>query len=250
MKLGLAFKFSLLTAVILAVSFFALGFSFINRQKAILFHDIERLSTSLATNLAANSAYGLVLHDKGQLNSLLKSLEYVEDIKFSWIEDSCGEMLASSSSIPSDLFQEIRKDVHEIKRHSNRGGGKEDISTDDKKTLVHSLPDFPEFLIVTALVVEPRPTTKEALVLGPSESHEKKVFLGRVVLGISLERVDKNLEEARKHSLFIIAVVAASLSLASIATKTDFTTFLILALKNLFLSVFTIVCLALLAACL
>ncbi len=209
MKAKLAFKFAAFTAGILAVSFLALGIFFVHKQRTVIFHDLQQLSTALATNLAANSAFGLITRNRNQLQGLLKSLANVRDIKFSWIEDRSGDLLASFGNIPFELFQKIHLQIH-----SHRGGvtdsgiNVQDLVRSDKKAVILLPEKFPNLLIASAPVIETEPVSKEALILDSHGEKGRKVLLGTVVVGMSLNRMDRNILSAKRQSLAITSVVA------------------------------------------
>ncbi len=209
MKLNLATKFSALTAAILTVSFCTLGIFFIKRQKDIMFHDLEEVSVALVTNLSANSAYGLVTHDKNQLKSLLRSLSNVRDVFFTWIEDSSGEILAFYGNVPPGLYKAIKR---EIRARENvhfflKNGPIPVIPFLFKKHIFGEKPY--ELLVASALVLAPDSRNKEALIFGQGAEAGKKSIVGRVVLALSLTRVDENLAAARNQSLWIVFIVAS-----------------------------------------
>ncbi len=209
MKLNLATKFSALTAAILTVSFCTLGIFFIKRQKDIMFHDLEELSVALVTNLSANSAYGLVTHNKNQLESLLRSLSNVKDVFFTWIEDSNGEILAFYGNIPFDLYQAIQKEIRIRENiHSFFENGSIPVIPFLFKQYLHEK-DYYELLVATALVLAPESQNKETLIFGQGTEPGKKSVVGRVVLALSLKRVDENLAAARNQSLWIVFIVAS-----------------------------------------
>ncbi len=209
MKLNLATKFSALTAAILTVSFCTLGIFFIKRQKDIMFHDLEELSVALVTNLSANSAYGLVTHNKNQLESLLRSLSNVKDVFFTWIEDSSGEILAFYGNIPFDLYQAIQKEIRiRGNIHSFFENGSIPVIPFLFKQHIHEK-DYFELLVASALVLAPESQNKETLIFGQGTEPGKKSVVGRVVLALSLKRVDENLAAARNQSLWIVFIVAS-----------------------------------------
>ncbi len=211
MKTNLATKFSALTAVILAVSFSTLGVFFIKRQKEILYHDLEELSVAMVTNLSANSAYGLVTHNKTQLETLLKSLASVRDILFSWIEDKNGEILAFYGNIPFELYQKVQKEVSKNLPIQSKGIiAKKDVKGNPPifKKIVYQN-GHPGVLVATSLVLAPDQQSKETLIFGQGVEDEKKIVLGRVVLSLSLKRVDENLSAAKRQSLMIVFIIGS-----------------------------------------
>ncbi len=207
MKAKLALKFAVFTTAILAVSFASLGIFFVHKQRTVVLHDLEQLSTALATDLAANSAFGLVTRNRNQLKDLLRSLANVRDIKFSWIEDRSGGLLAYFGEIPFDLFHEICVKIRrQGRRGVNTGRGRNVPSTGERAVVMRS-EKFPGLLVASAPVTGARPASPEALILDPGGKKGRQVYLGTVVVGFSLERVDRDILSAKKQSLAIISVV-------------------------------------------
>ncbi|GEM_PF-3487184 len=207
MKARLALKFAVFTTAILAVSFVTLGVFFVNKQRTVVLHDLEQLATALATNLAANSAFGIVTRNKDHLENLLRSLANVRDIKFSWIEDRSGKLLAYFGQAPLELFEEIRLRFHRNQHDS--GGNNRKIDDGFWQTPQVMLPKrFPGLLIASAPVIGPAPVSREALILDSHGKKGRKIRLGAVFVGMSLKRVDKDILSAKKQSLAIISVVA------------------------------------------
>ncbi len=218
MKAKLAFKFAIFTACILAFSFWALGIFFITTQRSVVIHDLEQMASALATNLAANSAYGLVTRDRSQLKTLLASLASVRDIKFSWIEDQNGKLLASFGDIPLELLQEIHIKLHANHKgyHNGTNASTETYRPGEMNIILKSTA-FPRLIIASARVIEPAPENKEALVLGSHPDRGKRVILGRVVVAMSLNRAEKDITSAKEKSLAIISIVAILSMLLTIA---------------------------------
>ena len=208
MKAKLALKFAVFTTAILAASFAALGIFFVHKQRTVVLHDLEQLSTALVTNLAANSAFGLVTRNRNQLKELLRSLANVRDIEFSWIEDESGELLAYFGDIPFDLFHEIHLRISGTGEQSGDMSrvSHSPVSPEERAVVLHS-EKFPDLLVASAPVLGAKPVSREALILDSGGKKGKQVYLGTVVVGLSLERVDKDILSAKKQSLAIISVV-------------------------------------------
>jgi uncharacterized membrane protein affecting hemolysin expression len=98
-RLKLAHKFILLTSLLLLISFSCLGFYFISYQRELLYADIYELAETLAGNLAANAAFGLITYDSEQLQTLLQSLGKCRDIVYAWIEDEKGRKISEYSNM-------------------------------------------------------------------------------------------------------------------------------------------------------
>ncbi len=201
MRPGLALKFALLVAVVLIAGFASLGLFFMDRQEEILISDLKVLATSLATNLASNSLYGLVTHDRRQLQGLLQSISQIHDVRSSWIEDDQGSILASWGTIPDDLLDRLRKEQSATDLHASMAS--------PGRVVIQQLPGYENFWIVSAEVASDTVEEKEELLFDISAgSHKPKVY-GRIYLVLSLDRVRANIAEARTRSIYIVAIVAA-----------------------------------------
>ncbi len=208
MKARLALKFAVFTTAILAVSFITLGVFFVEKQRKVVLHDLEQLSTALATNLAANSAFGLVTRNRNQLKNLLRSLANVRDIEFSWIEDQAGNLMARFGNIPQALFEEIKLRLRRKKAHQGQMGRESCGATGHGERILFLHPNgFPELLLACAPVVGPEPVSREALILDSHGKKGRRVILGTVYVAMSLKRVDKDILSAKQQSLAIISVV-------------------------------------------
>jgi len=185
------------------------GIFFTQKQREVVMHDLEQLSTALVSNLSANSAFGLVTRDRRQLQTLLNSLSNVKNIKYSWIEDAFGTVLAYFGDIPFDLLQETHENIRE--KYKNIHWEKEKKNAPDllsSSVRVILRPETsPDVLIATAPVIESRPLNRESLVFGSNEEKGRKVLLGTVFIGMSLHSIDRNLRQARHQSLIIISIV-------------------------------------------
>lgn len=207
MRPTLALKFTALVAAVLIVGFSSLGLFFMNRQEEILLSDLRILATALAQNLASNSLYGLVTHDKRQLEGLLQSLSRIHDVAFSWIEDEEGQILASWGTIPKGLIEGVRRQG--IGRAPLlEGGDRPPIG--DGKVVIQQIPEFDGYWIVSSVVEARQAEEKEALLFEEGPDTGRLKVYGRIYLVLSLERVRRDIAAAKDTSMVIVALAAAA----------------------------------------
>jgi signal transduction histidine kinase len=210
----LAHKIIFLSSLVLLLSFSCLGFYFISYQKELLYADMNELADTLAANLAANAAFGLVTHDRDQLQGLLESLGQCRDIVYAWIEDVTGSKLACYSNTQwiesyGLSWKEISGFMADsLKLTSDEPDGKR--RPDNKISGTYEPEHGPAMLFVCVPVTTERYGSKDELVIGHLSAETKRQQLGKACLTMSLRRVNDSIKTASWRSFGIVAIIAVA----------------------------------------
>lgn len=211
-KMKLAHKFIVLSSLVLLLSFSCLGFYFISYQKDLLYSDMHELADTLAGNLAANAAFGLVTHDREQLDTLLKSLGQCRDIVYAWVEDIDGKRLSSYSNIEwADTYGSSWNDITIFSSDFLTFSKHKYLHGEDHVVSGRYEPETgPDILFVCVPVTTELYTSKDELVIGRSGGNVKKRKVGTACLTMSLRRVNDSIKTASWRSFVIVSVIAVA----------------------------------------
>ncbi|MDI6793446.1 MAG: PAS domain S-box protein [bacterium] len=96
MKLNIATKLNLLTALLIVIVSIFLGWFFLREQTQIFETELEERVNTIINNLAYNSEYGLLVGDGEALSRLLEGVTREKDIAYARIENKEGKVVAQS----------------------------------------------------------------------------------------------------------------------------------------------------------
>ncbi|UCH95047.1 MAG: response regulator [Candidatus Aminicenantes bacterium] len=178
MKLNIATKINIFAIALIMIANVFLGWFFIRHETAAITKELDERAAAITKSLAYNCEYGMLVKDNEELTRLLKGTVKEKDIAFAQIEDKEGNVI----------------------------GRLEEKRDQQVKTKEFTAP------IMTT------PITKEEIqsdIFGKSEKKEKKVVIGAVTVGISLENLQEKTAEIEGIIFFVVAFIVISASIGA-----------------------------------
>jgi len=206
-RIGFVAKFVLFTALIIILTSVSLSFFHIHRYRAWNYRQLANWGSSIANNLSADSELAVLASDRNELNKLARNVLRDEDVVYCRIEDSRGKILAEDGSLPvGDVANNRPVDSSSFAAMNNSGGDN-------------------YYLFKTPVITRKIVTGHEDLAFSAeadeaSTDPETEEVIGEVYLGISTDRLIREIGETRKLIfLFTLIIILLGVTATTILTR-------------------------------
>ena len=206
-RIGFVAKFVLFTALIIILTSVSLSFFHIHRYRAWNYRQLANWGSSIADNLSADSELAVLASDRNELNKLARNVLRDEDVVYCRIEDSRGKILAEDGSLPvGDVANNRPVDSSSFAAMNNSGGDN-------------------YYLFKTPVITRKIVTGHEDLAFSAeadeaSTDPETEEVIGEVYLGISTDRLIREIGETRKLIfLFTLIIILLGVTATTILTR-------------------------------
>ncbi len=184
-QLGLVGKFVIFTALVIIITSIAISFVLLNRYRAWNYQRLEHWGKTLAENLSADSELAVLASDRQELGKLARATFRDEDIVYCRIENSRGEVLTESGDLPIGDGEKNRPDLF--------------TAADERDYFQPG--DF--HLIKAPIITRRIGIGYEDLAFSvrdedASREPEEITEIGYVYLGLSTERLTREIDETRR----------------------------------------------------
>lgn len=203
--MGLPIKFTLSISVVVIVTSIALTLFFVKSLTTSIRKSLEERCNYLSRNLSFNSEYGVLTSNKEVLSKLTESVVKEDEVVYAVIYDKDGNILSSSGR-----SQELFKEMTSFKSKSLITVGAMSNISEKKKTtaLTFTTKDGEQIHDVISLITIQRAGTREEIgVFDIDLSDGQNEIIGFAEVGISLERMNKQIKEQRAGVIFLTSIV-------------------------------------------
>ncbi|MBO7612132.1 MAG: HAMP domain-containing protein [Elusimicrobia bacterium] len=192
---GLSVKFILIISSIIIFTSIALTWFFVTAQSLLLINFTENRAIILANSLATSSEYGVSTSSKEFLAHLTKNNLKEEDVIYSVIYDVNGVLLSRECITNEDI-------VHFVSAASIDNNTIAELEKNRLIKEVNVLPNIGEVLdiVVPIISYDYNPTIQ-------LKTTKKEIIIGAVRVGITLERINYQIEKMTKSIIIITLVV-------------------------------------------
>ena len=192
---GLSVKFILIISSIIIFTSIALTWFFVTAQSRLLKDFTENRAIILANSLATSSEYGVSTSSKEFLAHLTKNNLKEEDVIYSVIYDVNGVLLSRECISNEDI-------VHFVSAASIDNNTIAELERNRLIREVNVLPNIGEVLdiVVPIISYDYNPTIQ-------LKASRKEIIIGAVRVGITLERINYQIEKMTKSIIIITLVV-------------------------------------------
>ncbi len=209
-RIGLRAKFILSISAVVILASVILSWVFIRNQVEQLRNALKERGKSLTKNLAYNSEYGVLTVNKEALITLIQGVIVEEDVVYCLIQDREGEVLALGSRPEGER---IYKEIEEV-MISKR------IEKEELKIQFYRSPKGDSvYDVVSSIKTQRVKTKREEIVLAEPISEKFEEIIGSVRVGISLARVNQQINGLKRAAfgltffVIIIGILVAFLLL-------------------------------------
>jgi len=206
-RIGFVAKFVLFTALVIILTSVSLSFFLLHRYRAWNYRQLANWGSSIADNLSADSELAVLASDRNELNKLARNVLRDEDVVYCRIEDSRGKILAEDGSLPvGDVANNRPVDSSSFAAMNNSGGDN-------------------YYLFKTPVITRKIVTGHEDLAFSAeadeaSTDPETEEVIGEVYLGISTDRLIREIGETRKLIfLFTLIIILLGVTATTILTR-------------------------------
>ena len=192
---GLSVKFIVIISSIIIFTSIALTWFFVTAQSRLLKDFTENRAIILANSLATSSEYGVSTSSREFLAHLTKNNLKEEDVIYSVIYDVNGVLLSRECISNEDI-------VHFVSAASIDNNTIEELERNRLIREVNILPNIGEVLdiVVPIISYDYNPTIQ-------LKASRKEIIIGAVRVGITLERINYQIEKMTKSIIIITLVV-------------------------------------------
>ena len=193
---GLSVKFIVIISSIIIFTSIILTWFFVTAQSLLLKNFTENRAIILANSLATSSEHGVLMSSREFLASLTKNNLKEEDVIYSIIYDENGVVLSKENISNEDINRFLASfsvDTNTIA----------DLEKSKLQKNVSVLPNIGEVLDVIVPIISKdfTPTIKV------TASNKKEVVIGAARVGITLERINYQIERMTKSIILITLIV-------------------------------------------
>lgn len=192
---GLSVKFILIISSIIIFTSIALTWFFITAQSLLLKNFTENRAIILANSLATSSEYGVSASSKEFLARLTKNNLKEEDVIYSVIYDVNGVLLSRECITNEDI-------VHFVSAASIDNNTIAELEKNRLIKEVNVLPNIGEVLDIVVPII-----SNDYNPVIQLEAPKRDIIIGVVRVGITLERINYQIEKMTKSIIIITLVV-------------------------------------------
>ena len=193
---GLSVKFILIISSIIIFTSIALTWFFVTAQSLLLKNFTENRAIILANSLATASEYGVSTSSKEFLANLAKNNLKEEDVIYSVIYDVNGVLLSRECITNEDI-------VHFVSAASIDNNTIAELEKNKLIKEVNVLPNIGEVLDIVVPII----SRDFNPIIEITASNKKEIIIGAVRVGITLERINYQIEKMTKSIIIITLVV-------------------------------------------
>nr|MBN2276824.1 HAMP domain-containing protein [candidate division Zixibacteria bacterium] len=200
--IGLRERFVVVVSLVIVASMLIIGGYLINRQSDIYLTELEKRGQALASNLAYNAEYGVILESQTELDNLIKGVARANDIIYVVITTADGRILA-----------EIGSNLGTIARAK---GEPEEIHNDwgDFTRTHFEAANGTEFIELSQPVLTVRQSiSRENLgtVYGYGSTSEQMMdVIGEVKIGLTFKNINKEITKSQTAAILLSLMVVMS----------------------------------------
>jgi signal transduction histidine kinase len=205
---GLGFKFIVIISSIIIFTSIILTWFFVTAQSLLLKNFTENRAIILANSLATSCEYGVTTSSREFLAHLTKNNLKEEDVIYSIIYDVNGILLSKENISNEDINRFLASTPID-------GATIIELETSKLQKTINVLPNIGEVMdiVVPIISYDYNPTIK-------LKASKREVVIGAVRIGITLERINYQIEKMTKSIIIItLVVIFAGIIMSSFLVK-------------------------------
>jgi len=201
-KFGLRERFVTVVSLVIVASMLIIGGYLISRQNEIYRTELEKRGQALASNLAYNAEYGVILESETELDNLIKGVARANDIIYVVITSADGRVLAE---IGDDLSAKATRKGTARETQNNWG---------NFTRVYYEAPNGTEFIELSQPVQTIRQSVSRenlGMVSGYGSGNESMMeTIGQVRVGLTFKNLDKEITKSQTAAILLTMMVVLS----------------------------------------
>lgn len=203
LRIGLQFKFTLLTSVLILLTAITLSRTFLGHLERKESANLEALGLTISRNLARNAELGLLTRNREMLTDLCQGPLQSEDVAYVHVLDRSGEKMVALDAVPDVARRLLQTPEAAAMRHPDPGGEVFPMQLFlPEKGAVEGIE-----VRVAVFTAGPEYADEVGFLLEEPAEPASQELLGTVVVGLSLERSQAEIATLRGEFGMLTALV-------------------------------------------